>query len=69
MTYQFTKQDRTWVVTQDQREFKNLKAHLLEQGFDGNVYYGKSEPTGRQRVAYQGMFYRSANTGDFVQVA
>lgn len=57
--------NRTYTMTA-QPELQNLKAHLLSRGFDGVMYQGISLPEGRQRKTFQGLFYRSAKTGEFV---
>ena len=59
---------RTFTLTADDQGLDNLASELKGRGFDGITYYGNSEPTGRQRKAVSGIFYRKAVTGEFVFV-
>lgn len=64
---QTTHKGRTFQLTQG-AEMANLRAHLVSKGFDGNVYFGVAAPIGKQRKEFNGMFYRSAKTGEFCKV-
>jgi hypothetical protein len=56
---------RTYNLTADTQHLPALEVELKSRGFDGVTYYGNSEPTGRQRVAKSGIFYRSIKSGEF----
>jgi hypothetical protein len=43
------------------------KADFQRRGFDGTYYFAKSEPVGRQRKVFEGLFVRSL-TGEFTNV-
>ena len=60
---------RTYELTASANDTPNLRAELIRNGWDGEVYFGVSKPTGRQRKEFVGMFYRSAKTGEFRRVA
>jgi len=47
-------------------EMPYLSRDLKERGWDGNLYYASSYPTGRQRKYFTGVFYKSVKTGEFV---
>ena len=51
-----------------QQDMEALRADMLNRGWDGNVYYGVSKATGRQRKDMSGIFFRNAKTGEFVNV-
>ena len=61
ITYEIT-------MTQVGETIPNLSAHLVANGWDGNVYEGVSKPAGRQRKEYRQMFFRRAKTGSFESV-
>ena len=62
-------ENRVWEISpQPMQDMRDLQEDLLQRGFDGYVYRGMSKPTGLQRKLFTGMFYRSASTGDFVNV-
>ena len=52
----------------DMAAYPATQRDLLGRGFDGIVYIGHSEPTGRQRKTMSGVFYRSSKSGCFVPV-
>lgn len=56
---------RVYTMTEMQG-MENLKSDLLSRGWDGLIYEGLSLPVGRQRKTFQGLFFRSARTGEFV---
>lgn len=62
-----TIENRVWEISpQPMRDMPHLQENLIERGFDGQVYYGTSKPTGRQRKLFTGLFYRVASNGAFV---
>ena len=63
-----TYKNRVFQMTEQEEQTPALFAQLLINGFDGKVYIGVSQPTGKQRVAKQHMFYRRAKNGEFVFV-
>jgi hypothetical protein len=63
-----THNGRTYELTNTEEALPNLRAELLRNGWDGNVYRGFSKATGRQRKDFHGLFYRSVKTGEFVSV-
>jgi len=60
----FQKNGRTYTITGTQ-DNSATAAHLRGRGFDGVVYFAESQPVGRQRKPFVGMFYRSVKTGQF----
>lgn len=44
----------------------NLAADMIARGFEAAVFYGVSQPVGRQRKTFSAMFYKSAKDGHFV---
>lgn len=59
---------REFVLQADDRDLPATRADLLARGFDGVVYFGHSEPTGRQRKVVSGIFYRSAKSQAFIPI-
>jgi hypothetical protein len=60
---------RTFELTTCTNDMPNLRAELIRNGWDGYVYFGVSKPAGSQRKEFEGMFYRSATTGEFRRAA
>lgn len=65
---QTTHNGRTYELTLESANMPNLRAELLRNGWDGNVYHGEAKAKGKQRKDFIGMFYRCAKTGEFVSV-
>ena len=59
---------RTFEITSSEKAGAHLAERLISKGFEPNLYLGTSNPTGRQRRSYTGMFYRR-NDGAFVSLA
>jgi len=59
---------RTFELTENTAELRNLRADLVSRGFDGTVWQGFSARTGRQRKDLHSMVYRSV-AGEFVIAA
>lgn len=60
---------RVWTIRPGTADLPNVKADLIARGFDGIVYNGKSNPFGKQRKLFTGIFYRVAKTGEYLPVA
>jgi hypothetical protein len=60
-----THNGRVYKIVGSEEELVNLRISLIERGFDGRVYYGLSQATGRQRKNFSAVFYRSAKSGHF----
>lgn len=39
---------------------------FVRRGFEGVFYFAKSEPTGRQRKVFEGLFLRGLKDGKFI---
>jgi hypothetical protein len=59
---------RSFELTETTEALPNLRAHLINQGFDGSVWHGFSARTGRQRKDLYSMIYRTP-AGAFVIAA
>ena len=55
---------REYEVTESKKMSEAAWADFRSRGFDGYFYFAKSEPVGRQRKVFQGLFVRSL-TGEF----
>mgnify|MGYP006274187617 CR=1 FL=1 len=60
--------NRTFELTEETKELRNLRADLVRRGFDGTVWYGFSARTGRQRKDLHSMFFRTVD-GRFIVTA
>ena len=56
---------RTFEITENTAELRNLRADLIARGFDGTIWQGFSARTGRQRKDLHSMIYRTT-AGQFV---
>jgi hypothetical protein len=56
---------RTFELTENTAELRNLRADLQTRGFDGTIWEGFSARTGRQRKDVRALIYR-AKAGHFV---
>jgi hypothetical protein len=59
---------RTFTLTENTDKLTNLRADMINRGFDGSIWNGFSARTGRQRKDIHSMIWRSAKTGEFVAV-
>ena len=59
---------RTFTLTENTDKLTNLRADIINRGFDGSIWNGFSPRTGRQRKDIYSMIWRSAKTGEFVAV-
>jgi hypothetical protein len=59
---------RSFQITENTAELRNLRADLIARGFDGTIWQGFSARTGRQRKDLHSMLYRTAS-GEFVIAA
>jgi len=59
---------RTFELTENTAELRNLRADLISRGFDGTIWQGFSARTGRQRKDLHSMVYRT-EAGQFVIAA
>ena len=56
-----TKGKTVFTLTKSEDDRPNLKAHLISNGFDGDVYFGVNA-----KGTKHAMFYKSAKNGEFV---
>jgi len=59
---------RTFQITENTAELRNLRADLISRGFDGTIWQGFSARTGRQRKDLHSIIYRT-KAGQFVIAA
>jgi hypothetical protein len=59
---------RTFQITENTAELRNLRADIVSRGFDGTIWQGFSARTGRQRKDLHSMIYRT-EAGQFVIAA
>jgi hypothetical protein len=59
---------RTFQITENTAELRNLRADIANRGFDGSIWQGFSARTGRQRKDLHSMIYRT-KAGQFVIAA
>lgn len=50
---------RTFELTENTAELRNLRADLQTRGFDGTIWEGFSARTGRQRKDLHSLIYRT----------
>jgi hypothetical protein len=60
---------RTFTLTENTDKLTNLRADMVNRGFDGSIWNGFSARTGRQKKDLHSMIWRSAATGAFVIMA
>ena len=57
---------RIYEVTESTSMDASAAADFARRGFESIYYFAKSEPVGRQRKTFEGLFLRSASTGEFI---
>lgn len=62
-----THEGRVYELAEDKRELSEVRTLMLSIGWDGSIWHGISKPVGRQRAAFNGLFYRTQR-GEFVCV-
>jgi len=59
---------RTFQLTENTAELRNLRADMISRGFDGSIWQGFSARSGRQRKDLNSLIWRKAD-GEFVITA